>query len=211
MKKFLIFFVISFFAMACVDNTAKHLKEMFDRNVYDTAVINKMYLYDSIKNIALRNIDTIFKYKDARNYISYTDEKGKTGKRNESSDYYRFYKNYNVGRGRSRFDVSDFKSQVDNDDLENLPKYIFAQLDSLFGRIGPNNIEGFELRNDSSVEIMVRSFYNKEIESDGYDGFHTLSWKSNFPQDDESDLLVKDTVIIPRWVYRILVQVHQDH
>jgi hypothetical protein len=210
MQKILFGFLFIVFIVACNDKTSqKQLKELFDKNVYDTDVINKLYLYDSIKNTAIKNIDTIFKYKNERNFISYTDEEGVIKERQENSYYYRFKNNQDNSARISYSTQSDFQKQVDNDELNNLPKFIFFQLDTLFKTLGEKNIRYFELRKDSSIEIIVKAFNNEKQGSDGYDGYHTLIWKTVFPQDNEPDLLVKDTLIAPGWTYRILVQVHQ--
>jgi len=182
------------------------LQDLFSRTTYDTTVIQKLFLYDSIKNIVINNIDTIFKFRNNRNIVTYTDEKGKIIQKHENSYTYTFDKDYGHATQLSYGTEPDNQKLIADVNLENMPKFIFLKVDSLFAILRENNIKGFSLSIDSAIEINIKDFYDQKTNADVY---HTLIWKRIYVNNIEPDLFVKDTTLAQGWIYQIWVEAHR--
>ncbi len=199
MQKVLLTFILGLILFSCDDKPSqKELKNLFNQTSYDTSIIQKLYLYDSIKNIIVKNIDTIFKFRNSRNIVTYTDEKGKTTQRIENSDFYTFDKDYGHATRLSYGTGPNNQKLIADVNLENMPTFLFARIDRLFNILGEKNIKGFDLWTDSSIEISIKGFYDEKINADVY---HTLIWKRVYAESNEPDLFVDDTILAPGWTY----------
>ena len=129
MQKTILTSILGLILFSC-DNqpSERELRNLFNQNSYDTSVIEKFYLYDNIKNIIVKNIDTIFKFRNSRHIVTYTDEKGKTTQRQENSDFYTFYKDYGHSTRLSYGTGANDQKLIDEVNLENMPKFIFLRL-----------------------------------------------------------------------------------
>ena len=61
------FIATMFLSSSKSDNSTKELEEAFRKEEFDQYVVNNFPLYDTLKNVFISNIDTIFNYRDSIN------------------------------------------------------------------------------------------------------------------------------------------------
>src|SRR5437762_1734350 len=106
----------------------KTLRRLFNQTTYDPTVIQSLPLYDSLKNIIISNIDTIFKFRNNKHFV-YHGDTGKETK--ENSDFYEFYYNYGQATAMSHGTDSTNQKLVDDVSVENMPTYIYPSVDKI--------------------------------------------------------------------------------
>ena len=170
----------------------KSLRKLFNQSTYDQQVIESLPLYDSLKNIIVSNIDTIFKFRNSKHLLYHGD----TGKETqEDADFYIFNYSY------------DTHSKSIDELRENIPEFIYPSIDKLFKKLGQDKVRGFGLWPDSTIEIAIKSIYREDEDANVS---HTLVWKKTFSKDTDLDILYRDTIIAPEWTYQINVEKHSD-
>ncbi|RYZ49364.1 MAG: hypothetical protein EOP49_16440 [Sphingobacteriales bacterium] len=177
------------------------LRQVFAQTNYDDELLKGLPLYDSLKNIIMSNMDTIFKFRNSRHFVYHGD----TGKETrEDADHYMFFYNYGEAASLSYGTGPDDQKLIDEVSVENMPAFIFPSVDSIFKKLGKDRIRGFTLWEDSTIEISIKGYRKKEI-----DVSHELIWKRSYSKNTDHDLFYKDTMITPRWTYLISVDEHQ--
>ncbi len=193
---FLIAFLCCLFSCEQKENN-EPLKKLILETTFDTGVIQNLYLYDSLRNIIISHIDTIFKFKNERNFV--TNEKGSHIQ--EDAYEYRF-NYYPEGVKRIHGTVKEAR-EIDPFSLEKMPAYIYPSVESIFKKIGNNRINGFRIYLDSSIVIDIRDDYNNE----GQEYIrHILKWDRFYKNDTDVENLICDTLLAPKWVYSILIE-----
>jgi len=190
MKLFIISTLFSLFAIlyACSSQKpSKTIKDVFNQEQFDSNVINHLSLYDSLKNILVANVDTIFGYR-----------KVKRGSDNKATaippdDFHNFI--FIPGKGESSDKIS----------LETLPPFIYSKVDSICRKLGENRIAGFDLqRNKIIVNITIKNDYDEETSAETQ---HTLTW--NWDHSVDKTELEKDTVLNNGWIYYVQTEAWQ--
>jgi hypothetical protein len=202
MKCFITVFLLGILLASCGQvRDVKKLQLVFSQTDYDKDIIKSLPLYDSLKNIIISNIDTIFRFRNSRHFVFHGD----TGKETqEDADSYQFYYNYGEATSLSSDAGPNGQELVDAVSVENMPAFIYPSVDSVFKKLGKSKIRGFTLWTDSTIAISIKTFGEGEV-----DVGHTLTWKRIFAKSSEPDLFYKDTVIAPKWTYGIWVSEHQ--
>lgn len=95
------------------------------------------------------------------------------------------------------FDTSTRISGHNNNDV---PQIIYAQTVQLFERIGKENIFGFTISNDSTIEILIR---NKHLTKYFLDVRERLYWYPQANKIHKSEFPIKDTLLTDKWQYQI--------
>ena len=178
--------LLSLVLFSCDHEKAK--QAVFQKTPFDLQVIANLPLYDSLKNIMVNNIDTIFKFKDSRHFVYHGDTKRTT---QENADFYIF--NF-TEPGRSE------------DGIDNMPAFLYPNVERIYRKLGKDNIFGFEFRRDSSLEIGAKSIYKENINASVN---HQLIWKTKIGLSSD-DKYIKDTTIGFNWTYIVSIDDHQD-
>jgi hypothetical protein len=182
MKRRLLSVILLSVIFSCnTNNETEARKSFFNQIAFDTLIINNLPLYDSLKNIVLLNIDTIFKFRLQRDTLFNPDK----------CQSYSFLNNRQVSE--------EFQ-------LENMPESIYLSVKKIFDRLGDSKINGFTLYSDSTIEISAKDIYKPEI---NLDAGHNLIWKRTYNY-DSSDL-IRDTIIAPQWTYQIWAGEHKHY
>ena len=166
------------------------LYRILQREESDTGVINGFPYYDSLKRILVANVDTIFKFRNSRNLVFHSYSNGDTATIQEDEDSYQFYYNY-----PEKSEGQQFIKEVS---LENMPEHLFPSVEAIFKKLKHDRIKGFDLRNDGTLWIFLKTYSKDDIEV-----YHTLIWttiKTTYAGDFH-----KDTSIAPNWIYKIEV------
>ena len=188
MKISLLIFFLEFLLVACTSkNNEQALRQLFDSTKFDTTIKRDLPFYDSIKELAIANIDTLFKFRNSRNIIDYYNENGKSTKEQRDEIEYNFFYSFTTG---------EFIDQSSN---STLPDFLVPKFRDAFERAG-RKIGGFTLWNDSTVEFGIGGFYDYKTSADVG---HDLVWKRKYSYEPQS--LMKDTTIAPGWTYYIYV------
>lgn len=181
----------------------KTLRKVFIQTHYDTAIIQSLPLYDSLKNIIIANFDTIFKYRNSRHFVFHSNGKD-TATVREDADFYCFNYNYGEATALSYGTGPNDQKLIDEVSVESMPAFIYSSVDTIFKKLGKGKIRGFTLWTDSTIEIAVKGFSKDDI-----DIGHTLTWKRFFAKNTDPDLFYKDTLIATKWTYGIWLDEHQ--
>jgi hypothetical protein len=182
----ILFWFATFFWTCSAQKTTKTVKQVFNQEQFDTAVISHLYLYDSLKNILVANIDTIFNYRKSKR----KSEKKPIPVPTEEL-FYNFI--YIAGKGESSDKIS----------LETLPAPIYSKVDNICHQLGSNGISGFDLqRNKIIVNILVKNNNDEETLAETQ---HTLTW--NWDHRTDENELEKDSVLGNGWIYYIQTDV----
>jgi hypothetical protein len=182
----------------------KKLRKVFSQTTYDVDIVRSLPLYDSLKNIIISNIDTIFKFRNARHFVFHSYSNGDTATVQEDADFYDFYYNYGQSTALSYGTGPNDQKLIDEVSVENMPTFIYPSVDSIFKNLGKNKIRGFTLWTDSAIRISVKGF-----SKDGIDEGHTLTWNRVLAKNTDPELFYRDTMIAPKWTYAIWVDEHQ--
>lgn len=178
----------------------KKLRQVFSETKYDNDVIKNLPLYDSLKNIIISNIDTIFKFRNSRHFVFHSYANGDTATVQEDADSYQFYYNYGEATALSYGTGPNDQKLIDEVSVENIPAFLYPSVDTIFKKLGKSKIRGFTLWTDSTIEISVKAFCKDDIEVG-----HTLTWKRMFAKNTDPDNFYRDTLIAPKWTYGIWV------
>jgi len=189
MRLFKISILLCYVAFLCAcraQKTTKSVKEVFNQEQFDTTVISHAFLYDSLKNILVVNIDTIFNYRNAKRA-----SENKANPIPPEKSFFNFI--YIADKGESSDKIS----------LETLPATIYSKVDNICRQLGSNKIAGFDLqRNELIVNITVKSNYDEETSAETQ---HTLTW--NWDHRTDKSELAKDSVLGNGWIYYIQTEV----
>ena len=149
-------FLMAILSCTCTAQRAtKTVKDIFNHELFDSGVISRLPLYDSLKNILVNNIDTIF---------NYLDSKGR-------GDFYNFF--FIPGKGESSDKIG----------LETLPAAIAPKIEAICRQLGEERILGFDLtRNQILVNVVVKYSYDNETSAETQ---HSLSWNWSFSNSEE--------------------------
>lgn len=185
------FFVISLlFCFIVVLNactaqkTTKTVKEVFRHEQFDTGVINRLYLYDSLKSILVANLDTIFSYRNAKIF----SEKKPTHP--EETLFNFIY-------------IPEKGEPSDKIGLETLPAAVYSKVDNICRQLGSNRIVGFDLqRNKTIVNVTIKNNSDEETLAETQ---HSLTW--NWDHRSDANELEKDSVLGKGWIYYIQTEV----
>ena len=179
---FILFCFAAFLSVCTANKTTKTIKEVFDHELFDTTVISNLPLYDSLKNILVTNIDTIFTYRNAKRASGHT-----TSSVLPEEFFFNFI--YIPKKGESSDKIS----------LETLPASVYSKVENICHRLGSNGIAGFDLqRNKIIVNVTIKNNYDEETSAET---LHTLTWNWDH-RSDESEL-EKDSMLGNGWIYYI--------
>ena len=122
MRLGLIAFLLSLISCEQKENK-ESFKAAFFKTTFDTGVIQKLYLYDSLRNIIISHIDTIFKFKNKTHFVFHAD----TNKAVREDDYsYRL--NYYPDDVKRIHGTVQEAREMDLGSLQNMPAYIYPRL-----------------------------------------------------------------------------------
>ncbi len=201
MKSFTLTFLFAILLVSCDrKRDLKKLRQVFSETKYDNEIINKLPLYDSLKNIIISNIDTIFKFRNSRHFVFHSYANGDTATVQEDESFYEFYYNYGEATALSYGTGPNDQKLIDAVSVENMPAFIYPAVDNIFKKLGKSKIRGFTLWTDSTIEISVKAFRKENIEVG-----HTLTWKRITAKNTDPDIFYRDTLIAPKWTYGIWV------
>jgi hypothetical protein len=175
----------------------KALSDLYNKTTYDTTIIHHLALYDSLKDILITNLDTIFKFRDARTpvYHGSGPDSGRTTY--EHRDFYMFDLKWDSSAEQSEDYIS----------LKTLPAFVYPAVKHSFEALGKVRIGGVMLWTDSTIEIYLpKGFVDENTQASVR---HTLRWKRIMDISDQP--LTRDTIIAPGWTYEISVLEHQDN
>jgi hypothetical protein len=165
----------------------KALHELLASADYNQTVKKQLSLYDTLKDIALSNIDTIFKFRNSHN-IFIDENNGNITKKQRDELYYNF------------FYKSTTNEIVDGNRDYALPNFISPKFVKIFEQLGEKE-GGFTLWRDSTLEVGLEGLFDNKT---GANIAHGLVWNKRYSYDTES--LIKDTIIAPGWTYYISVE-----
>jgi hypothetical protein len=178
------------------EHDQKALSDLFHRTAFDKGVIRALPLYDSLKNILVGHLDTLFAFRDSRTpvYHGSGPDSGRTTY--ERRDFYIFFQ---------RWDSAD-ESSEDEIGPNTVPDFIYPAVRQVFDALGRSRIKGFMIWTDSTVEIplpvgLVDDYTKASVR-------HLLRWKRRV--DISDDPLTRDSIVAPGWTYEISVFEHED-
>jgi hypothetical protein len=174
----------------------KALSDLYKKTTYDTAVIHHLVLYDSLKDILIPNLDTIFKFRDARIPVYHGSGPDSARVTYEHRDFYTFYLKWD----------SSAETSEDYISLKTMPAFIYPAVKHSFEALGKDRIGGIMIWTDSTIEIYLPEGFVDKITQASVR--HTLRWKRIMDNSDQP--LIKDTAIAPGWTYEISVLEHED-
>jgi hypothetical protein len=175
----------------------KALIDLYNKTTYDTTIIHHLALYDSLKGILITNLDTIFKFRDARTpvYHGSGPDSGRTTY--EHQDFYMFDLKWDSSAEQSEDYIS----------LKTLPAFVYPAVKHSFEALGKVRIGAIMIGTDSAIEIYLpKGFVDENTKASVR---HTLRWKRITDISDQP--LTRDTIIAPGWTYQISVLEHQDN
>lgn len=191
MQKLLLPLFFAALASCHQKDNSRAIEQYLNHIPFDKDVIALLPYYDSIKNIAIANMDTIFSFRNSRNIVDYSDGSGHIERRQEDNSEYEF--SYDFEKGK-------FLDYMSNNDM---PEFVGKKLSVYFERIGKNNIGNFTLETDSTVQFAFEGIEDKNL---NIEGGHLLIWKRVYAENISQTLFTKDTVIAPGWTYNIWVE-----
>lgn len=182
MKSFLIAFISPIFLWSCgpYEPTITEKKQVFKNISYDKKIIAGYEHYNDLAQLLLNNIDTIFKYKNARNYVIMVNGDKQT-KQLKSENCYTFL------NGNDRLDI------------KNIPTYLSGRADSLWTVVGKPVIELCEKQEPALVSIQI----NFTKRDNNILECHFLYWNLKGTHNNDSFDFVKDTSLSENCIYRI--------
>lgn len=202
-KKILLLILINFiliipFSLSSCNNwhNQKALSDLYNKTTYDTTIIHHLALYDSLKDILISNLDTIFKFRDARTpaYHRSGPDSGRTTY--EHHDFFMFSLKWD----------SSAETSEDYISLKTLPAFVYPAVKNSFQALGKDRIGGIILWTDSALEIYLpEGFVDENTQASVR---HTLRWKRIMDISDQP--LTRDTLVAPGWTYEISVLEHEE-
>lgn len=176
-----LFFLFAILYACSSQKPSKTIKDVFNQEHFDSNVVGRLAVYDSLKNILVTNVDTIFGYRKVKR------EFDNNATAIPPDDVYNFI--FIPGKGESSDKIS----------LETLPPFIYSKVDSICRKLGEGRIAGFDLqRNKIIVNITIKNNYDEETSCETQ---HTLTWNWDHRVDEGE--LDKDTVLGNGWIYYI--------
>jgi len=192
MQSFFYFFVLSLLVISCENNPdTGNVEGYFNQTSFDNDVVKNLPYYDSIKNIAVADLDTIFRFSNSRHIVDVSDGKGNIKKRQVDQPSYSFSYDF------TRHMFLDYMGH------QSLPDTIVHRLSTYFDKLGKQNIGGFTLDNDRTVKIAIKGIRDEKSNAEGG---HFLIWQSKYERNSYPQLHIKDTVIAPGWTYQIYME-----
>jgi hypothetical protein len=143
-------------------------KKDYINHRFDKVVINRISLYDTLRQTILQNYNE-FPWDNTKTNLIYV---------------------YN-------FDTSNQRS---GDNHFDIPRKIRPHFVQLFNKIGQDNIVGFIIEKDSSLEILVRNTF---IDKYYLDVRERLSWYPQTNKIEKFEFPIKDTLLTEKWQYQI--------
>lgn len=202
MKLYTITLLLGLLLVSCNNKRdIKKIRQTFNQTTYDSNIIKNVPLYDSLKNIIIKNIDTIFKFRNSRHFVFHLYANGDTATIQEDANFYQFYYNYGDATALSYGTGQNDQKLIDAVSVENMPAFIYPSVDRIFRKLGKDKIRGFTLWTDSTIEIAAKGF----IGQDDIEVSHSLIYKRFFGKNNDPELFVKDTIISKDWQYQIYV------
>ena len=135
MKIFTLTLLLGLLLVSCDhERDVKTLRKVFSETHYDTSVIKSLPLYDSLKNIIITHIDTIFKFRNARHFVFHSNEKD-TATIREDANFYQFYYNYGEATSLSYGTGPNDQKLIDEVSVENMPAFIYPSIDKIFKKL----------------------------------------------------------------------------
>ena len=131
-------FVISWNLSCNSEPTMNEKREVFKTVAFDKEIIADLTKYDALASILLSNLDSIIKYKNARNYVIVIDN-------NEQSQQLREENCYMFFKGN------------DNYDIKKIPDHLSLIVDSLWLLIGQPLINICKEKEPASVRIWIKA------------------------------------------------------
>lgn len=184
MKQHIFIAIFLMFILGCDNSINQYeLKKLFEKTTYDTSVVQIVPLLDSIKNVIVNNIDTIFKFRNNRNIVHYQNKDSVSLIQENSSDY------------------SFSTHKADYDTTHYFPDFIFSKLNSQLEKLHDKGIETFTLVDDGTFEIDLKTLTNTEIPAEI---IHRFRWGSPLAFTQDPNRFIKDTSILG-WHYEIWV------
>jgi hypothetical protein len=185
------------FSLSSCDNwhNQKALSDLYNKTTYDTTIIHHLALYDSLKDILIPNLDTIFKFRDARTPVYHGSGPDSGQTTYEHQDFYLFFFKWD----------SSAETSEDYISLKTLPAFVYPAVKHSFEALGKDQIGGILIWTDSTIEIGVEGYLDENTQASVQ---HKLRWKRIMDNSDQP--LIKDTVIAPGWTYEIVVLEHKD-
>jgi hypothetical protein len=189
--------IITFSLSSCNNwHNKKALSDLIKKTTYDTSIIRNLPLYDTLKEILVANLDTIFKFRDARAYVYHGSGEDSGQTTHERHHFYIFFYNWNLNHGSSEDDISP----------KTLPAFVYPVVKHFFEALGKEEIASFTIWTDSGIVIGLPNGYIDERTRASVR--HTLRW--NRIVDLSHDPLSKDTIVAPGWYYEITVTEYED-
>src|SRR5437763_1748342 len=125
MKSRLYLFVLSLVIISCGQHLDKKgMETFFNQTAFDKVVVENLPYYDSIKNIAVAHLDTIFNFSNSRHIVDFSDGKGNIEKRQEDESSYSF-----------SYDFMQHKF-IDYSSRRGLPEVVASRLSKYFDKLG---------------------------------------------------------------------------
>ena len=189
--------IMTFSLPSCTNwHNPKALSDLYNKTTYDTAIVYYLALYDSLKDILISNLDTIFKFRDARTPVYHGSGPDSGRATYEHHDFYMFFFKWDSSAETSEGYIS----------LKTLPAFVYPAVKRSFEALGKDRIGGIMICTDSASEIYLpKGFIDKNTKAPVQ---HTLRWKKIF--DISGQPLIKDTIIAPGWNYEISVEEYEE-
>jgi hypothetical protein len=165
MRNFLLFSLL-LLSIGC--NNSKDFTKDFEKHKFDLVIIQKLPLYDTLRQIILNNYDS----------FHLTNEK----------DYFDYIYNF------------DTSTQISGHSNKDVPTKIYQRTVQLFNQIGSDNIFGFTLSKDSTLEFLIR---NTHLTDYYLDVRERLYWYPDSNKLIKSSFPIKDTILNDKWQYQI--------
>ncbi|MES2851054.1 MAG: hypothetical protein V4685_18530 [Bacteroidota bacterium] len=187
------------FTFPCYGQRDKKSSEnIFYQTMVDTNVVQNLYLYDSLRNIILSNIDTLFKFKNKTNFVFYADKK-----RSIQEDAYSYRFNYYPDGVKRPHDTVEEARKNDPYSLDKMPAFIYPYIENIFKKIGNDKIKGFRISVDSTIQIDIKhDYYPSELIYVD----HFLTWGRFYENNTELKYFTRDILLAPKWIYTFLVR-----
>lgn len=177
--KRIVFVVVFSIIASCHITLREQAKHQFSTRDFDTAVLDRLQLYDSLRAHIHSSLSTFFSSetleKEAKNW-------------NGSSASFFINQHGELSPLHSRNVVS-----------ESMPTTFQKEILAIFSRIGNKNIYGFAIQPDSTLIVLLRNEYVKEFHLDIRE---RLTWSNNEinPPVDE---FFKTKTVTEKWSYLI--------
>ena len=171
--------LLIFLLASCANQEQERARQQLKEQQPDTAVINRLPLYDSLRSIVIARLPECFRAEDLEQLEDRREWAANT-----------FFLNQ---KGALQELAPPDKDEV------RLPADLQKSILGLFQQIGSNHIFGFEIRLDSTFTALIRNEYAKELHLDIRE---RLSWTA---QNDslQHGAFMKTVPVAGHWTYLI--------